>query len=86
MKYLEATLKGYYREYDTKFDRGVRQGLEIIRDLPNLQDLYFCVDDHIVSKHLVILNEIHRCQAKNCCTVVLGIGRIFRSNPPLGEG
>ena len=86
VKYQEATLKGYYGEYDTKFDRDVKQGLEIIRDLPNLQDLYFCVDDHIVSKHLGILNEIYRSQAKNCCTVVLRIGRIFRSNPPLDEG
>lgn len=30
VKYLEATLKGYYREYDTKFDRDVDQGLENI--------------------------------------------------------
>lgn len=38
-----------------------------------------------MSKHLGILNEIHRSQAKNCCTVILRIGRIFTSNPPLNE-
>ena len=39
-----------------------------------------------MSRHLGILNEIHRSQAKNCCMVTLRIGRIFRSSPPLDEG